>query len=978
MLSGPPGDSGRDTPATPPQGPAFSRYSFGPELGRGGMGIVFRAVDTRLGRPVAIKILRDAQSSDESRRRFRQEAHAASALNHPGIVTIFDIESTGDADFIVMEHIDGTPLGRRLVSGGLPLVQALDYAGQIAGALAAAHAAGILHRDVKPANIMVTGDGRIKLLDFGLSKLAQPESVSPTEETRSMPPATIPGVVMGTEGYMSPEQGSGDATDARSDVFALGVVLYQLLTGVRPFTGDSYWSTLRAVLRDDPKPLRDVRPDVPPELERIVGRCLEKDPAKRYPSAVEVHRDLREIAAPSANPGRASFSSRHLQIAGVIAVVLVIAITVGAWTYLRRSRDETDRQAAIAEAARLVDLGRFVDVWRLTTRARERWPDDPRLAEAARSSTHIVTIVTDPAGASVAFKAYDDTEGEWVSLGTSPLNGIRAPLGQLRWRITKAGFEPLEARLEVGVPAAAAGRPDADARPIRLRPTGSDVTRMIFVPGTEKGAPLADYWMDQYEVTNREFKAFVDRRGYDDQRFWTHLTRGTAGPGRHGPAATFRDRTGRPGPSTWELGTYPEGRDDYPVSGVSWFEAVAYCAAAGKSLPTVSHWRNAFGASFFMEVVMLGNFNGRGPEATGGLKEVGPYGTYGLAGNVKEWVWNEFGEQRYILGGAWNEPVYMATNDDVRPPLDRAETHGFRCVRETAPSTPAVYAAIERDARARDVTREKTVDAETFEIFRRFYSYDRTPLDPRTERMEETEHWRKERVSFAAAYGGERVLANVLIPRNAVPPYQAVIWFPGSYALDMKSSEGDLPFSVYFDFVARSGRALVYPVYKGTYERSLPPTAGASQYRDLVIQWSKDLGRTIDYLESRRDFAPGKFAYYGYSLGAASAIPVVALEPRLKTAVLLTGGLYDTADVPEIEPVNFLPRIKIPVLLIGGRYDFVLPVESSQKPLFKLLGTPPEHKRHVVFERAGHVPPRLELIREVLDWLDRYLGAVGR
>ena len=184
---------------------------------------------------------------------------------------------------------------------------------------------------------------------------------------------------------------------------------------------------------------------------------------------------------------------------------------------------------------------------------------------------------------------------------------------------------------------------------------------------------------------------------------------------------------------------------------------------------------------------------------------------------------------------------------------------------------------------------------------------------------------------------------------------------------------------MYFDFLPRSGRALVYPVYKGTYERSAPAgSAGTSQERDLVVQWSKDLARTVDYLESRGDFDRDKLAFYGYSLGASSALPAVALEPRFKTAILLTGGLYDQASLPEIEPLHYLPRIKMPVLFLGGRYDFVFPVETSQAPLFKLLGTPVEHKKHVIFEGAGHVPPRIELIREVLDWLDRYLGPVRR
>lgn len=287
----------------------------------------------------------------------------------------------------------------------------------------------------------------------------------------------------------------------------------------------------------------------------------------------------------------------------------------------------------------------------------------------------------------------------------------------------------------------------------------------------------------------------------------------------------------------------------------------------------------------------------------------------------------------------------------------------------------AVYAPAVRSA-ARDLAHEKPVDAATFEILRRFYSYDRSPLDARIESSENAAEWRRERVSFAAAYGNERVVVNILIPRNAAPPYQAVIWFPGSYALSLKHSDGDLPFSYYFDFLPRSGRALVYPVYKGTYERAVS-IRGSSQFRDMVVQWSKDLSRTIDYLSTRNDFSKDAIGYYGFSMGASWAIPAVALEPRLKAAVFLAGGLDRDVLPPEIATINFAPRIKLPVLMLSGRYDFEYPVETAQKPLFNLLGTPREHKRYVLFEEAGHVPPRVDVIREALNWFDRYLGPVS-
>ena len=970
----------------PPLPSASSRYTIGPEIGQGGMGIVYEAVDVRLKRKVAIKILREGHESTDRKRRFLQEAQAASSLNHPNIVTIHDVDSANGVDFIVMEYVDGTPLNHLIGRAGLPLDRMLDYARQITGALAAAHGAGIVHRDLKPSNMMLARDGRIKILDFGLSKLSLPEPGS-TEVTRSAGPQTVRGMVMGSQGYMSPEQATGEAVDARSDVFSLGVVFFEMASGALPFPGND----LRALLHDPPKSLLDVRPAIPLALVSVVARCLEKHPASRYNSAIEIQRDLYDVSGMQAAAGPPSSRVRlgaPAVLAAAVTLVLVTAAVAG-WMFTQRAETEREHRAAVDKVEQLVDAGQFVDVWRVAGAGLRRWPDDARLLHAMQASTDVVTIATDPPGAEVMFKAYADVDGEWIPVGTSPLNAVRAPLGMLRWRIARAGFEPLEARLEVGAPAAAAGRPDVDARPIRLRRAGEGVPGSVFVPGGRYlGMDLADYWMDQTEVSNRDFKQFIDRGGYQNPKLWTELERSSPTLfGRLGRAAEFSDRTGRPGPSTWELGAYPEGQGDYPVGGVSWFEAVAYCTSIQKTMPTVFHWRKAFGETFFMEVVTLGNFSGRGPEAVERLKDLGPYGTYGMAGNVKEWVWNDREGQRYILGGGWNEPIYMATTEDARPPLDRAETNGIRCVKETAPSDASAFASPEVPVRRVDASRLRPVSDSEFAAYGRFYSYDRTPLDAKVERTDDHEYWRRERVSFAAAYGGERVLANILLPRNVRPPYHAVVWFPGSYALDLKSTERDLPFSVYFDFVARSGRALIYPVYSGMYERrdSAPavafgPAAPAhnNEWRDRVVRWAKDFSRTMDYLESRGDFDISKTAYYGYSTGACEALPILGVERRLRTAILLTGGLDPIASPPEIDPVNFLPRAELPVLMLGGRYDFIFPVETSQKPLFNLFATPAEHKRLVIFESAGHVPPRIYLIREVLDWLDRYLGPVRR
>jgi dienelactone hydrolase len=963
--------------------PLPTRYSIGPEIGRGGMGVVHEAFDTRLKRKVAIKFLGEGGQPADRRRRFLQEAQAASSLNHPNIVTVHDVDNANGVDFIVMEHVDGTPLHRVIEPGGLPLDRLLGYARQIGDALAAAHRAGIVHRDLKPSNVMLARDGRLKILDFGLSKLA-PHSASSEDETMlDSVPMTVRGVVVGSPGYMSPEQAVGAAVDARTDVFSLGVVLFEMASGGRPHVVND----LRALLNEEARSLLEIRKDVPPAFARLVARCLEKDPADRYPSALEILRELDVVSgaqpAPSveAPPARARM---RRAIAAAAALLLVTAV-IAAWIYTRRSASERERAAAGEEAERLVDGARLVDAWRVARAGLERWPGDPRLEGALRASTDTVTIATDPPGAEVTLKAYTDVAGEWTPLGTSPLEAVRAPLGMLRWRIVKEGFEPLEARLEVGTPAAAARRPDFEARPIPLHRAGEGASGAVFVPGGRvMGKEIADYWIDRTEVSNRDFKQFIDRGGYQSPAFWRELQRSSPALfGRLGRIAEFSDRTGQAGPSTWELGAYPEGQGDHPVSGVSWYEAAAYCASVEKTLPSVFHWRFAFGAFFFSEVVTLGNFGGRGPEAVGKLQDLGPYGTLGMAGNVKEWAWNEVAGKRYILGGGWNEPPYMATNSDARPPLDRAETNGVRCIKESVPSDASVRAPLV-SARAASAPREPLTDRE-FAAIRRFCAYDRLPLEARIERTEEYEHWRRERVSFAAAYGGERVIANILLPKSVPPPYQAVVWFPGSYALELRSTDGDLPFSMYFDFIARSGRALVYPVYSGTYERrtrTAAQDAGASptlnEWRDQVVRWSKDFGRTVDYLESRGDIEVGRVAYYGYSMGAMDALPILSVEDRIRTAILLTGGLTDDEVAPEIDPARLAPRLTLPILMLGGELDFGLPVESSQKPLFNLFGTPADQKRLVIFKGAGHVPPRLELIREVLDWLNEKLGPVRR
>jgi serine/threonine protein kinase len=294
-------------------GQALGHYRIEATLGEGGMGVVYRAFDTHLDRPVAIKILRaDATTSPERKRRFVQEAKAASALNHPNIIHIYDISSSGDTDFIAMEFVAGKTLHQLIGKNDLPLRDTLKYSIQIADALARAHSAGIVHRDLKPANIIIDEDGRVKLLDFGLAKLAE-KTVDSEAATATMTaedaPLTEEGSIIGTVAYMSPEQAEGRKVDARSDIFSFGSVLYEMVTGRRPFEGATKMSTISAILQKEPPPPGGLAPNLPTELEKIILRCLRKDRDRRTQHIDDIKLALEELRDDSAS-GTRSLASK--------------------------------------------------------------------------------------------------------------------------------------------------------------------------------------------------------------------------------------------------------------------------------------------------------------------------------------------------------------------------------------------------------------------------------------------------------------------------------------------------------------------------------------------------------------------------------------------------------------------------------------------------------------------------------------------
>ena len=983
-------------------GARLGPYEILGPLGVGGMGEVYSARDTRLQRTVAVKVLSPQLAADEEfRLRFEREARAASALDHPHICTIYDVGQAEGRAFLVMQHVQGETLAARIAADAVSVSQALEYSIQIASALAAAHGVGIVHRDLKPANVMVTTNGVVKILDFGLAKQTQSEAATETAETGATTPSpatlTRVGTVLGTVAYMSPEQVEGRLVDARSDVFSFGAVLYEMLTGRRAFQGDSMFSTAVAIVRDHPPHPREIRRDIPPNLERIVLRCLEKAPEERYASGALLHASLVACQAHLGAAGSSRRSSRRARLVIAALAVITSMVAAAAWTMVRAAWTRRAAEQTLPEIARLSEQGQYAAAYRLAADIERHLPGEHRLTELMREVAAEVSIETQPAGAEIRVREYADPAFPSQFLGRSPIKAARIARGLKRWTISKPGFRSVEA----------ARSPDGDGPtltfvldteatlpPEMVRVEGGVSNRGLTGLDHLSATPVDDFFIDRHEVTNREYAEFVRAGGYRRPEFWKHVF---VKDGRVTPfeeaMKNFVDVTGRPGPATWELGNYPAGQKDFPVAGVSWFEAAAYAAFAGKELPTVQQWqRAAFRTSLIqngLPVLRLSNFGDR-PVAVGSRHAMNPHGTFDMAGNVKEWCWNAVerrGGAHYILGGGFSEPVYMSHDPDAQSPWQRLPSYGFRCVKHLKPASAAFLAPI--DYPGRDYARERPVPDNEFLLYRRFYAYDRTDLDARTESVDDgSPLWRVEKISFNAAYGGERMTAYLLLPRNVDPPYQTVIYFPGSGALRERSSHEarlkrelapDQPLGAGPAFLVRSGRAVLYPTYKSTWERgdgllSDRPNM-TSWFRDHVVQWQKDVARGIDYLESRRDIDTKRLGYIGLSWGATMGPIVLALEQRLKAAVLVVGGFWQQKGAPEVEQINFAPRVTMPVLMLNGRYDFVFPLATSQEPMFQLLGTPAEHKRHVLLE-SGHSVPARALVTHTLQWFDRYLDPV--
>jgi len=964
-------------------GDRIGSYEVLQSLGSGAMGQVYRAHDMKLDRDVALKIVPDLIARNPGHlTQVVCEGQLLASLNHPNIAAIYGLEESRGAQILILELVDGPTLGDRIAHGPLSTREALDIASQVAEALAAAHEKGIIHRDLKPANIKLAPNGIVKVLDFGLAKVAGTleDNDSSADAGAAGRFGSRNGPIVGSPAYMSPEQARGEPVDAGADVWAFGCLLYELLTGKRAFDAESVSDTLDAVLKREPD-WTALPGSTTGSIRTLLRRCLDKDARRRLRAIDDVRRVL---------DGAKRTTRRRWMVSAAAAISAALA-SVAIWAVMDARRTEWARNVALPRIMELVAADDYAAAFVLANDVNRITPQDPVLASLWPRFSAPITLTTAPPGADVYVRPYASETGDWRHLGPTPLTEVRLPLGVFKFRIEKDGYESHQ--IAAPNPSTLLGNATnrlATTMVLSLAPAAS-ARGMVTVPGgtfpvslnafsTTDPVALEPFMIDRFEVTNEQFKRFVEDGGYNRAEYWDGLPFMIEGREASWNEAVgrFHDATGAPGPSTWTSGAYPPDSGSQPVNGVSWYEAVAYCRSQGKVLPTFYHWRRAalspdeMFAPLAPAIIANSNFRQAGPAPVGKFRGLGPYGTYDMAGNVREWSWNEARPgHRWLQGGSWNDQPYMLVVRDSAPASDRAATNGFRCAdfgstRLSQQLTGPVFRPVQRTERTPAVP-------ELFETFRNQYLPISAPLNARVESTDTTADWTKQRISFDAGYEDARVNAYLFLPKDVKPPYQVMVYFPGrSSFVGKMPSDGLQP--DFLDFVVRSGRALVWPVYKGSYERWIPTAPPTLETRRLLFYWRQDLSRLLDVLSQRDDIDDSRIAYAGLSYGASVPLSLLSLETRFKAAILMSAGMGGVPGFPDADALNYAGHITMPLLLLSGEHDFVYPLETVAKPLFDRIGTSVDLKRHVVFD-AGHMMfPRGPMSEEILAWLNRYLG----
>ena len=976
--------------------PELSAADIGPykilqEIAEGGMGVVYMAEQNQpVKRRVALKVIKPGMDSRQVIARFEAERQALAMMDHPNIARVFDAGSTDNGrPYFVMELVKGVPITQYCDDNRLSNRERLELFATVCNAIQHAHHKGVIHRDLKPTNILVAeyDDHAVpKIIDFGLAKALNQALTDKTMFTQF-------GQIVGTIDYMSPEQARFNQldVDTRSDIYSMGVLLYELMTGTTPFDRQRLRSTdfeeLMRIIGEEEPPRPSTRLNtsttlpalatnrstdarklaglVKGELDWIVMRALQKDRTQRYQTASEFATDVEHYLTDqpvNACPPSVSYRVRKLvwrhkttllrATASVLIVSLTIAAAMFGWKYLnskqefvaqqtesereqqtllqQQQRVQTAHQKLVPRIRRLVEERSFVEAFELAQEVDAAIAEDTTINELRKEFAFNWRVESFPEGADVYWRAYNDSSNQWKYAGRSPIESVTLPNELLMWKVSRDGFEQVIGcrHPEDGVAAFTLHRSEELPEGM-VHVSGNAFPSDVSRTGLDK-LDLEDFFIDRCEVTNQQFQEFVDQGGYQNRDYWEPtFNSGDQSLSWEELMQMLVDETGQPGPATWRNGKYPNGKADYPVSGLSWYEASAYARYKQKALPTVAHWCRASGVQWLHAVQIMTASNMASTESTPVAENacIGPFGTFDTAGNVSEWCQNgtETG-QRALLGGAWNDPAYEFQAWSAKPPLSREATNGFRCVKYAKSGVSAEALALVKRPNRRDMLSAEPISDDMFEICRSHFDYRMDDPNATIVSSNEVEGVRYEVVKIDAAYGQERFNVHLFLPPTRSGPYQPILYFPG-----MNFFKNDDPFPSDLQTgktwrwkvplkLAASGRAVIWPVYSGSFERSrhVDGLVKDPQWWTRVVQ---DAKCTVDYLETRPDLDVRRLGYLGQSLGSMVGPFVTAIDPRIKAAVFLNGGILPLPMPPQFDSVNFAPQTHCPVLMINGRRD---------------------------------------------------------
>ncbi len=726
-------------------------------------------------------------------------------------------------------------------------------------------------------------------------------------------------------------------------------------------------------------------------------------------TAVDLQKTTAETSASSASSASsfAGLAKTARSRTALIVIGVLILSSLGGWFLWRRANIKW-AQAQLPQIEQLAQDGKYSEAYTLAASVQKYLSDDPTIARLLPTISQTISVKTDPAGAAVYLKRYDpegSADFPRTLIGNTPIKDLRIARGQYILYLEKDGYAKTERSISGTIQRN--GTLVILPPPIniedKLLSADKVPERMVFVPGgsyrlvawarpTEVRAPLNDYFIDKYEVSNQEYKEFINAGGYLKKQYWQHPLVKEGKPVAWEDALNeFKDRTGLPGPRDWSNQNFPEGKADFPVVNISWYEAAAYAAFRGKQLPTIFQWEKAArngNVSVLASSMPWGlfypgdplerraNFNINGTQPVNSSEfGMSPFGSYNMAGNVSEWCLNEVSTGYAATGGAWGLPSYTFAQYANYPGLYSSDKVGFRCVVNSSGAT-GDQGGMHIDINNEIPTYTASSDAD-FNNWSAYYRYDKSALDPQIVEVKETAEWRRERITFNGA-DGQRAIAYLYLPKNYPRPLQVIHFVPAG---DVAGGFRSLPASME-DRLApfiKSGRAAFGVVINGYIERLRPegyvtPDRETAEFRERSVNLITDVRRGLDYLETRNEIDPAKIAFFGPSAGAKIGLVLAALETRYRSVALIGGGLSknDAKTIDGANPVNFASHIRVTKLMVNGFYDEDTPFKTQAEPLFKLL---PEPKRLITYE-GGHVPPIEILVSTLNPWLDETLGPV--